>query len=316
MSHDKANAPQLIFSNKKSTNPKPIVTIGMCVKDCETSVKEAMNSVYNQDFDHKLMELIVIDDGSEDRTLSIVLDIVSGIDLSVKVFRSKWRGLGPARNVVVGNARGDYIVWLDGDMVLPRDHVRKQVEFMERNPAVGIAKAKHGIYPGENLIAALEHISYVAMDSKYGGKATSKLPGTGGSIYRVRAIKEVRGFDERLTGVGEDVEAANRIIEAGWMVYLRSPALFYERRKQTWKDLWNQYFWYGYGGYNVIRKKSGVVDFYKMGPLTGFIVGVWYSLVAYKLIHRKWVFLLPFHFVFKMTAWCLGFARGQIDSHE
>ncbi|MEM5867131.1 MAG: glycosyltransferase [Candidatus Aenigmatarchaeota archaeon] len=42
-------------------------------------------------------------------------------------------------NVVVKNASGKYIIWVDCDMILPKDHVQKQVEFMEQNPKVGIA---------------------------------------------------------------------------------------------------------------------------------------------------------------------------------
>ncbi len=312
---DNKNTLTLAFSKNPVHGPaKPIVTIGICVKDCDASVEEALDSVFNQNFPLELMEIVVVDDGSEDQTLSVVLNAVSRTDMRVRVFHSEWMGLGPARNVVVDNAKGEYIVWVDGDMILPVDHVKKQVEFMGHNPKVGIAKARHVICSGRSLVGTLEDIAHVVVDSKYGGKTTSKLPGTGGSIYRVEAIKQVGGFEESLTGVGEDIEAANRIRKAGWLVYVGTIALFYERRKQTWKTLWNQYFWYGCGGYDILRGKSGIINFYKMSPLAGLIVGLQYSVAAYKLTRRKMVFLLPLHYVFKMTAWFLGFVRSQIGS--
>jgi len=294
---------------------KPTVTIGICVRNCEAFVKDAIESVLDQDFSHELMEVIFVDDGSEDDTLSVILDSISRMDMKTKAFHSEWKGLGPARNVVVDNACGDYIVWVDGDMILPRDHVRKQVEFMQQNPNVGIAKARHGNWPGENLVGFLENIAFQAVDFKYRGKVVSRALGTGGSIYRVEAIRQVGGFDSHITGVGEDADAEHRIRKAGWLLYRATSALFYERRRKTWKALWGEGFWHGYGGHYILRKNSGVLALYKMTPLAGFLAGVWYSIIAYKIMRRKIVFLLPLQYAFKRLAWCFGFAKGQIDEY-
>jgi len=286
---------------------KPKVTIGICVKNCEATIKEAIDSVIDQDFPHELIEVIFADDDSTDETLSIIESYVPNMDMQVKVFHHEWKGLGATRNVVVNNASGDYIVWVDGDMILPKDHVSKQVQFMEENPKVGIAKAKYGMPPGENIVAALENIPFIVYDSK-SGPLDSKLPGTGGSIYRVEAIRQVGGFDSHMKGVGEDQDAAYRVKAAGWILQ-RSPAVFYERRVQAWKDLWDKYLWYGYGDYQLYRKNRNVFSLCKMVPFAGFVAGALYTLDAYRLTRRKSVFLLPFHFAFKMTAWCSGFAR-------
>jgi glycosyltransferase involved in cell wall biosynthesis len=294
------------------------VTIGICVKDCESTIKEAIDSIIAQDFPHEQMEAIFVDDGSEDGTLSLILDSLPRFDIEVKVFHNSWKGLGPARNTVVNSASGDYIVWVDGDMVLPIDHVRKQVEFMLQNPTVGIGKARYGTYPGETLVGALENISFQAADFKYGGKVTSTVRalGTGGCIYRVKAIKQVGGFDKNISGVGEDADAEYRVRKAGWFLYRGTPALFYERRRKTWKDLFEEGFWHGYGAYDVFRKNTDLLVLYRLVPLAGFIAGVWYSIIAYKLLRRKWVFLLPIEYFFKRTAWFFGFIKGQIDGHK
>jgi len=293
---------------------KPKATIGICVRNCETSVKEVINSINDQDFPHELMEVIFNDDGSEDGTLSIISDSVSRMDMQVKVYHSEWKGMGPARNRVVNNASGDYIIWVDGDTTLPRDYVRKLVEFMEQNPAVGVAKGKLGLYPGAGLVATLENVDYVVLGFKYGGKATSKPLGTCGSIYRVKAIKQVGGFDENIKGAGEDVDTAHRIIAADWLIYM-THAVFYDRFKETWKALWKSYFWYGYGLHYVHHKNRSVFPLYEMVPPAAFLEGLLCSFVAYRLTRRKVVFLLPLQYIFKMTAWCLGFIKSHINSY-
>jgi len=291
------------------TRKKPRVTVGVCVRNCELSIKETIDSVINQDFPHRLMEIIFVDDGSEDSTLQRISSSTSGMDMGVAILHDRWKGLGPVRNTVVNMANGEYIVWVDGDMVLPKDHVRQQVEFMDKNRKLGIAQARYGVSREENIIWFLENMVFVVYDCK-NVPVNEKLPGAGGSIYRLEAIREVGGFDSMLKGVGEDQDAAYRVRDAGWLLD-RSPAIFYEKRPCSWKSLWDKYFWYGCGDYDLYRKNRNIFSLYRMTPVAGFVAGALHSVEALRLTHRLSSLLLPFHFAFKMTAWCLGFARRK-----
>jgi glycosyltransferase involved in cell wall biosynthesis len=261
-----------------------------------------------QDFPHQLMEVIIVDDGSEDETLSIAKDYVNKMDMKASVFHHEWKGLGPSRNVVVDNACGDYIIWVDADMTIPKDHVRKQVEFMQDNPNIGIGKARYGLLPEEKVVTTLEIVPFLVYDLR-NGSLDSKLPGTGGAIYRVEAIRGAGGFDNSIIRGGEDTDAASRIKAAGWLIS-RSPTVFYEKGRETWHGLWTQYFQHGYALLDVYRKNRRVLSIYRMNPLGGFLSGVLYVVDAYRITCNKAVFLLPFHFAFKMTAWCFGFSKS------
>jgi glycosyltransferase involved in cell wall biosynthesis len=305
--------------SSKGVRMKPVVTIGMCLRNCERILSDAIDSIIEQDFPHELMEIIFVDDGSEDNTLRIVTEYVSRMDIEAKVFQTKWQGLGPARNLIVSNADGEYIIWVDADEILTKDYVNKQVEFMEQNPNVGITAGVVQTITG-NLILNLELIPGI-VDHMLSEKPRShiwkseKLPGTGGAAFRVKALRQVNGFDERLKGVGEDQDVAKRIRNASWSIRLNN-ATFYERHggMSTLNDLWKKYLWYGYGNQKLYRKNRELFSLLRMSPPAGFMAGLFYSLVAYKLLHQKEVFLLPFHFSLKMTAWTLGFIKGQISS--
>jgi len=292
---------------------KPKVTIGVCVRNCEDYIKEAIESILGQDFPHELMELIFVDDGSKDKTLSIIESYVPKMDMQVKVFHQEWKGLGPVRNVVVNNCSGDYIVWVDGDIILPKDHVCKQVEFMEHHPEVAIAGGSFGMWPRASLVAFLDNLVYVTHRLIYGEKS-SNLPGTGGAIYRVEAIKQVGGFDEDIIGSCEDIDVAYRVKSAGWLV-VRDKSLFYGRCKETWKELWNQYLWHGYGAHYITHKNKGMISLPKMSPPVIFFAGIINSIIAYRLIRRKIAFLLPFHLIFKNVAWWLGFFKSHLKGY-
>lgn len=289
----------------------PKVTIGVCVKNGERTICDVVDSIIIQDFPHKFIEIIFVDDGSEDNTLSIMNNYVNKIDIKTKVFHHEWKGLGESRNVVVRNAKGEYILWVDGDMILPSEYVRKQVDFMNKNPDVGIAKARYRSCSEGSLVGFLEDAAFIAVDFQQGGRITSRTVGTGGFIYRISAIRDIGGFDDRITGAGEDTDAEYRIRESGLLVYLGTPTFFYERHRRTWGSLWKEYFWHGYGIYSVYHKNKVSISLLKMVPFAGFFAGLWYSTIAYKFMHQKRLFIMPIQYIFKRTAWLIGFIKAQ-----
>lgn len=297
---------------------KPKVTIGVCVRNCESYIKDAINSILKQDFPHELMEIIFVDDGSEDDTLSIIHEYASQMDIPAKVFHVPWRGLGYARNTVIKNAQGDFILWVDGDMVLSNDFVSKLVEFMEQHPNVGIAKGKQALKPGKNLLATLEAYSRAAgrMVNYQSRRGLFKSLGTGGSIYRIEVIKQVGNFDENLKGYCEDWDFEIRARKAGWLLStVDAFFLDYERYGLTWKNLWHRYWLRGYYTHYFLHKKSGMLKHYRMFPPAAFLSGLLHAFTLFKKTHQKVVFLLPFQSMFKMTAWYIGFIKSHLNSY-
>ena len=297
---------------------KSIVTIGYCVRNNEGTIREAVSSVVNQDFPLESMEIIVVDGCSQDRTMSIIKDALSTTDVKTKFF-SENKGLGFARQLVVDNASGKYILWVDGDLILSKNYIKKQVQIMDNNLNVGITWGIIGILPG-NLILTLELIPSVLDHIRYGQPKsflwkTKKLPGTAGAMFRLEALKQVNGFDVQLRGSGEDWDVAHRIDAYGWIV-VPNDAIYYERHGDlsTLRALFKKYMWYGYTIHSLYQKNKQIVSILRMSPLAGFIAGFFYSLLAYRFMHRKIMFLLPFHYALKMTAWSLGFIRSQITA--
>ena len=298
---------------------KPKVTVGVCVRNCEDFIKEAIDSIIDQDFPHEFMEVIFVDDGSTDKTLPIIESYVPKMDMQVKMFHHEWKGLGYSRNVVVANATGDFILWVDGDMVLSRNFVSELVKFIEQHPKVGIAKGKQALQHGSNILATLEAYSRAVgrMVDYNSEKARSKSLGTGGSIYRLKAIKQVGGFDENLRGYGEDSDIEIRFRTNGWsLVTTDAYFLDYERLGLTWKSMWSKYWLRGYYIHYFLHKNRGMIRHYRMIPPAAFLLGLLHANILFKLTHQKTVFLLPFQYVFKMMAWYIGFIRSHLDAYE
>jgi len=95
-------------------------------------IREAIQSVLDQTFHD--FELIVYDDGSSDRTSTIVGEF---IDPRIQLISGTHnKGITHARQVALGAARGKYVAILDSDDVAFPSRLEKQFQFLEANPDV------------------------------------------------------------------------------------------------------------------------------------------------------------------------------------
>jgi glycosyltransferase involved in cell wall biosynthesis len=298
---------------------KPLVTIGICVHNGENMLRNAINSIINQDFPIEQVEIVFVDDGSEDKTPEIIDEYMQFLGNRAKFFKTFWKGLGHARNLIINNADGDYLLFVDSDEVLTKGYVKAQVDVMQKNPNVGITSGIFKTVPN-NLILNLEVAPCIVNQRNYGKVKnfiwkTDKLIGTGGTTFRFKALKQVKGFDDRIKGAGEDTDLVLRIKRAGWLIQPNMAELYeFHGGLSKPKDLWKKYFWYGYGCQKTFMQNRDAFSLPRMSPIAGLVAGVFYSFPAYKFLHQKQVFLLPLHFGLKLTAWTFGFIKGQIEN--
>ena len=84
----------------------------MPIYNDEEKLNDAINSVLNQTLTE--IELICVDDGSTDNSLSILNNLAEKDD-RIRVFSQKNQGSGKARNKGISEAKGEYIAFLDSD---------------------------------------------------------------------------------------------------------------------------------------------------------------------------------------------------------
>jgi len=110
----------------KTVNEKPLVSILIPAYNAERWLADTLQSALAQTWPRK--EIIVVDDGSRDKTVSVAEQFASS---AVKVVTQKNTGAAAARNHAFTLCQGDYIQWLDADDLLDPEKIARQMGVAE-----------------------------------------------------------------------------------------------------------------------------------------------------------------------------------------
>jgi len=111
-----------------------LVSVIVPVYNVEAYVAQTIESVLAQTYTN--FELIIVDDGSSDRSLEICQQFK---DPRINIIRQKNRGLAGARNTGIRYAQGDYLAFLDSDDLWLPEKLEKHVQHLETASHVGIS---------------------------------------------------------------------------------------------------------------------------------------------------------------------------------
>jgi len=163
----------------------------------ERFIEQALVSVLEQDFPASEREVIVVDDGSTDRTP----EIVKRFEPCVRLLRKGNRGQASAFNAGIPECKGNIVAFLDGDDWWVRDKLTSVVHVMAANPPVGIVG--HGIVivgrDGHEQTETLREGFRFQADTIEGGKlfrrrgaflGTSRMTIRAGLLRRIGAVPE------------------------------------------------------------------------------------------------------------------------------
>ena len=168
------------------------VTAIMAAYNADATITEAVESVLRQTW--RDLVLIVVDDGSSDRTAEILHAVA---DLRLRVLRNDTnRGLAASLNRAARYASGGYIARMDADDTCHPERIEKQVDFLERRPEVG------ALGTAVNLIDERGRVFDSRLrdgtDEYQQAQLLSWNPLCHGSVMMRRALfRSLGGYDER-----------------------------------------------------------------------------------------------------------------------
>ncbi|MBK0378194.1 glycosyltransferase family 2 protein [Mucilaginibacter segetis] len=129
-------------------NSQPLVSIIIPAYNASAYIQKAIISAIDQSWRNK--EIIIIDDGSTDNTLTVAKYFECE---TVHVFHQENTGASAARNFGLSKAKGEYVQFLDADDILSLDKIEEQVNTLLKNPCkIAVCSTVH-FFDGEDHLS-------------------------------------------------------------------------------------------------------------------------------------------------------------------
>jgi glycosyltransferase involved in cell wall biosynthesis len=190
-----------------------LVSVVIPAYNAEATIDDTLRSVRSQTHEH--LEIIVVDDGSTDRTTSVV-KAHAAIDSRVTLIAQENAGVAAARNAGWQSARSAYIAFVDADDLWAPRKIERQLDLiLSGGPQVGLVYTWWALIDEHNRIRCKVKGRDIAGDvldqtlmGNFVGHASSPL-------IRREALVEAGGFDSGLRDAGshgcEDMLIYHRI---------------------------------------------------------------------------------------------------------
>lgn len=178
----------------------PMVAVVIPAFNAERTIERTLKSACAQTYRH--LEILVVDDGSSDRTALIVEQFATEDD-RIKLIRTPNRGVACARNEGIRAARADYVAMLDADDLWHPTKIEKQMEVM-----LAGAVPPGFVYCHYRIIDAEDHVKYSSSAVACRGNVLARhvmvnFAGNGSSLLlRRAAIEAAGGYDPGLRARG------------------------------------------------------------------------------------------------------------------
>lgn len=198
-------------------------------------------------------EVIVVESGSEIKSDKVVEQFQG--QLNIHYYYKANDGQGFSRNYGMERAKGDYLIILDSDIIIPPDYIEQVHQYLSKNHLDafgGPDKAHHSFTPVQKAVDyALT--SYLTTGGTRGRKkqAGQYFPRSFNMGMSREVYEKTKGFS--LPNCGEDIELSIRIQKLGFKTGLIPNAFVYHKRKKTLGNFFEQMVWFGRSRINIYR---------------------------------------------------------------
>ena len=244
----------------------------------------------------KDFEVIVVEDGSSIRCEDVCKQFAGVLDLHY--YEKPNSGPGQSRNYGAERARGEWVVVLDSDVVLPKGYLAAVEESLSPNPspvergddeseaspiggrlegasAFGGPDAAHDSFTPVQKAISYSMTSFFTTGGIRGGKKKGALdkfyPRSFNMGVRRDVYQQLGGFSKMR--FGEDIDFSYRIVEAGYQTALIPEAWVWHKRRTDFRKFFRQVYNSGIARINLEKRHPGTLKLVHLLPAV-FTLGV------------------------------------------
>tara|TARA_Y100000310_G_C20626240_1_gene786053 strand:+ start:435 stop:1673 length:1239 start_codon:yes stop_codon:yes gene_type:complete len=196
----------------------PKVSIVMSAYNEEDKISDSIESLKSINYPKGLYEIIIVNDGSKDKTKEIVLKYADEKNM-VFIDNLKNKGKAACLNQGIAVATGSYIACMDADSVVSKDILKKTVPYFS-DKKIGAVTVSVEVRHANNILQKIIRLEYILGLSLFLKvfsffNCIHVTPGPF-SIYRKALLEKIKGFD--INNITEDLEIAYRIHKSGYKI--------------------------------------------------------------------------------------------------
>ncbi|MCX6362062.1 MAG: glycosyltransferase [Armatimonadetes bacterium] len=232
--------------------PGPLVSVLIAAFNEEKTVAGTIASVLASDY--RALEVIVVDDGSTDRTSEVVL-AAFGADPRVRLVRQENAGKAAALNRALAQAGGPLAFCIDADTLLDPSAISTLAGHFE-DPKVGAVAGNVKVGNRNSFLAQAQSVEYISsqnLDRRAYAllNAVTVVPGAIG-MWRIEAVRQAGGYTSDT--LAEDMDLTWRIRRAGWSIDADTRARAHTEAPERLAPFLKQRFRWSYGTLQCLWK--------------------------------------------------------------
>lgn len=245
---------------QQSMKRLPTVTVLIPAHNEAVVIRRTLQSMVRLNYPKDLLQIIVINDNSTDKTGKIAREFAEK-HMFIQVVDTKppqaGKGKSSALNFALDYVEGEYIVVYDADNTPERDSVYHLVLCLENDPKAGAAVGKFRVSNAQkNLLTRFINIEtigfqWMAQAGRWFWFKMATIPGTNFAIRR-SIIETLGGWDEQ--ALAEDTELSIRVYNLGYYIRFFPAAVTWEQEPETWPIWWRQRIRWARGNQYVVAK--------------------------------------------------------------
>ena len=201
-----------------------LVSVVIPAYNAEGYILRAIESVLSQT--HKNIEIIVVDDGSTDKTSSLVMN---RNEAAIRIINQENQGIAEARNTGMNFATGKFICFLDSDDIFYPDKISRQLQVFENTSIVCVGSQMH--YLGKTKKWGISGVQAGGKSEQI--RSFQLMPfAISSAIFDLSRIGDIGGFKKGAEPI-EDLDFMSRVANSGQIFTVMEPLGAYCLREDS-----------------------------------------------------------------------------------
>jgi len=233
----------------------------------EKYLSRCVDSLLDQSYDPNLIEIVIVDGQSTDKTLEIISKYQKNHN-NIKLFENPKKNTPISLNIGIKNSTGDVAVILGAHTKVCKDFVLLNNKYLhQKNVMVtGGTQINLGDTFMQRTVATIMEIPFAMASSQYRWHKKAQYVDTVVyAAYRKELFDELGYFEENFA-ISEDAEMNWRIRQAGYKIWYSPDIFTYYFARASIKKFIKQMFRYGILRVNVLKKHSDAIKILHLVP--------------------------------------------------